>query len=399
MLVQALSFQPVKNRFSMLCQLLLLCIGFWLASLMPSVANVCRSIQAELATIGSAQQDNRYARHYAGEAARLHSHMQSIGCDRQSFLMFGKPAPRECQGYRAQLAQFQAAAGAGQRNTARRQQLLSMQTSHGCNNRAPRELTAGLFDDGSRRSSLEVRPNTRIDPDDDDESPREGNPRVESRIRGISGKAVCVRLCDGFYFPLDLRSSSVREDGEAACQMLCPASDTKVFIKPGEIENARSLEGENYTALPNALRYRKTYDATCYCRQQGETFSSQLPRVLNSEGRPSSAPFSVLNQELGATEEELALRGATDSISKTATGLNKNKKAKLFNTSKTLEPPPPQDAPEIPADRMVLSTQGEMREFGLPDGSKRTVRVIGTIPALVPTMAAPASAPVHGPGQ
>jgi hypothetical protein len=381
----------------MFSKLLLLGISFWLSSLAPSAANVCRSIQAELATIGSVQQDNRYARHYAGEAARLHAHMQSIGCDRQSFLMFGQPAPRECQGYRAQLAQFQAAASAGQRNTARRQQLLSMQISHGCNERPSRELTAGLFDDGPRRSSrgreLEVRPNTRIDPDEED------RPRIESRIRGVSGKAVCVRLCDGFHFPLDLRNSSVREDGEAACQMLCPASDTKVFIKTGEIENARSLEGENYTALPNALRYRKTYDATCYCRQQGETLGSQLPRVLNSEGRPSNAPFSVLNQDQAATEEELALRGATDSISKTAPGSGKNKKAKLFQSAKTPEPPHPQDAPEIPADRMVFSTQGEMREIGLPDGSKRTVRVIGTIPALVPTVAAPASTPVHGPGQ
>jgi Protein of unknown function (DUF2865) len=372
----------------------MLCIGFMLASSLPGLANVCRGIQAELASLRSARDDNRYANQYSAEAARLSNHMQSIGCDRQSFLMFGQPAPRECQGYRAQLSQLQAAVRTSQSSTARRQQLLSMQISNGCRGSSPGPLTAGLFDDGSHPSRLEVRPNTRIDPEEE-------SPRIESRIRGIGGKAVCVRLCDGYHFPLDIKSGSLRESGEETCQALCPAAETKLFLKTGEIENARSLDGENYTALPNALRYRKTFDASCFCRQQGETLASQMPLVLNPDSASRGVGVSVLNPDQTVTDEEIPLRGAsTDSIARSSSDKpSKGKKTNLFGTAKIPESPsPPQEPPEFPADRMVLSTQGEVLQIPQPDGTMRTVRVIATTPVLAPSKAEVTSTRGRDPG-
>jgi Protein of unknown function (DUF2865) len=399
--VTALFFSRPKSKLLMVRRMVLLWAGITLAilgSTMPGLANICRGIQVELASLRSARDDNRYANHYAQEAARLSGHMQSIGCDRQSFLIFGQPAPPECQSYRARLAQLRSAVGSSQQSSARRQQLLSLQISHGCRNDSPSpSLTAGLFDDGTRRSSLEVRPTTRIDPNDEEED----SPRIESRIRGVGGKAVCVRLCDGYHFPLELRNGSLRETGEETCQALCPAAETKVFVKPGEIENARSLEGENYTALPNALRYRKSFDPSCYCRRQGETLASQTPRVLNPDGARST-PFGVLNQDPVASQDDLPLRGATtDSIGREAKpSTKKDKKSSVFGAAKIPEPPsPPQEPPEFPAERTVLSTQGEIRQFPLPDGTMRTVRVIGTPRVDAPSEAAKASTLGHDPGQ
>jgi Protein of unknown function (DUF2865) len=385
-----------KIPFPALCRVPLLGLAFLLAfwaSTMPGIANVCRGIQAELANLRSAREDNRYASHYANQATQLQSHMQSIGCHRQSFLMFGQAPPQECQAYRAQLAQLRSAVGASQQNTARRQQLLSMQISHGCRNNPSTSLTAGLFDDGSRRSQLEVRPNTRIDPDED-EAPM----RIESRIRSVGGTAVCVRLCDGYHFPLEIKRGSLRDAAEETCQALCPMSETKVFLKKGDIESARSLEGENYTALPNALRYRRTFDPSCTCRQEGDTIASQMPRVLNPDGAKNSAPFGVVNPDQSEIEEGLALRGATtDSISK---NLEKRKKASLFGATKTPEPPPPpHELPEFPADKIILSTQGEIVQFPLQDGTMRPVRVIGTIPVHAPTEATKALTQGRDPAQ
>jgi hypothetical protein len=72
-------------------------------------------------------------------------------------------------------------------------------------------------------------------------------------------KAVCVRLCDGYFFP--------KSEG-ASCGALCPGAATQVFLQPSGadgIEKAVSLAGGRYTALPAAFRYRTAIDRTCGC--------------------------------------------------------------------------------------------------------------------------------------
>ncbi len=75
---------------------------------------------------------------------------------------------------------------------------------------------------------------------------------------------VCVRLCDGYFFPL---ASASR--GEAACSDLCPGAATALyFLAPGSdrIEDATAANGARYTAVDAALRYRTVRDAACACQ-------------------------------------------------------------------------------------------------------------------------------------
>jgi hypothetical protein len=91
---------------------------------------------------------------------------------------------------------------------------------------------------------------------------------------------VCVRTCDGFYFPISYSTNATRfADDEKSCQRLCPASEVALysFRNPGEdMDQAVSNTGQLYTALPNAYRYRKEVTAGCSCRKAGQSWGEAL---------------------------------------------------------------------------------------------------------------------------
>ena len=80
-----------------------------------------------------------------------------------------------------------------------------------------------------------------------------------------SGRAVCVRLCDGFFFP-----SVTSAGGDDACAAQCPDAPTARYTEPvgsDRIEDAVSTSGAPYTALPVANHYQTTLDNTCRCHR------------------------------------------------------------------------------------------------------------------------------------
>jgi hypothetical protein len=83
-------------------------------------------------------------------------------------------------------------------------------------------------------------------------------------------RSVCVRLCDGFFYPLHYSTygSLLAQDAQQ-CQSSCAApAELYVYRNPGqEIEHAVSLTGSAYMDLPVALRYRKEYVKGCSCKQ------------------------------------------------------------------------------------------------------------------------------------
>src|SRR5580693_7666560 len=93
-------------------------------------------------------------------------------------------------------------------------------------------------------------------------------------------RTVCVRTCDGYYFPISYSTVSSRfADDERSCQRLCPAAEVALysFHNPGEdIEQAVSSSGQLYTALPNAFHYRKEFTAACSCRKPGQSWGEAL---------------------------------------------------------------------------------------------------------------------------
>ena len=95
-----------------------------------------------------------------------------------------------------------------------------------------------------------------------------------------------MRTCDGYYFPISYSTVPSRfADDANTCQRLCPASEVALysFRNPGEaMEQAVSVSGQMYTALPNAFRYRKEITAGCSCRKPGQSWADALKNADDS---------------------------------------------------------------------------------------------------------------------
>lgn len=93
-------------------------------------------------------------------------------------------------------------------------------------------------------------------------------------------RTVCVRTCDGFYFPISYSTVPSRfADDQRACQRLCPASEAQLYTyhNPGEdMSQAVSVDGRHYTELPNAFLYRREVIAGCSCRRAGQSWADAL---------------------------------------------------------------------------------------------------------------------------
>jgi hypothetical protein len=96
-------------------------------------------------------------------------------------------------------------------------------------------------------------------------------------------RTVCVRSCDGAYFPISFATFPGRfADDEKTCKALCPAADATLFAyrNPGEdMSQAISISGQPYTSLPNAFRYRQEFNPSCSCKAPGQTWSDALKGI------------------------------------------------------------------------------------------------------------------------
>lgn len=98
--------------------------------------------------------------------------------------------------------------------------------------------------------------------------------------QGGSLRTVCVRTCDGYYFPISYATNASRfAQDEKACQRLCPAAEVMLFSYPtqgADITQATSISGQPYTALPNALKYRSEFNPSCSCKRAGQSWADAL---------------------------------------------------------------------------------------------------------------------------
>jgi len=87
-----------------------------------------------------------------------------------------------------------------------------------------------------------------------------------------SYRTMCVRTCDGAYFPISSQASSLNFQRDAqVCSMMCPGMETELFYHSirQETDAMRSaLTGRPYGELENAYRFRTTSgpkDKSCGC--------------------------------------------------------------------------------------------------------------------------------------
>lgn len=81
-------------------------------------------------------------------------------------------------------------------------------------------------------------------------------------------RTICVRGCDGYYFPLSFSTTPAHfETDQQLCEAQCPGAQLYYYENPGATpETAVSLNGQPITALPNAFAYRTAYYPDCRCQ-------------------------------------------------------------------------------------------------------------------------------------
>jgi hypothetical protein len=91
-------------------------------------------------------------------------------------------------------------------------------------------------------------------------------PRETTAIPG--GSTVCVRLCDGFFWPVSQSTASTNVSRAAKqCEQACPGR-SRLFIRNPGTEPAEmvDLQGQPYSKLENAFRHQREYVSDCTCR-------------------------------------------------------------------------------------------------------------------------------------
>lgn len=115
-----------------------------------------------------------------------------------------------------------------------------------------------------------------------------------------SYRTMCVRMCDGFYFPISFSTLGSRfADDESKCKTQCAApAELYVYRNPGEeVEQMVSITGQPYNNLKNAWRHRKQYIKGCSCK--AEEYSAHEIQISEQElgkqarAAPKSTPAGM----------------------------------------------------------------------------------------------------------
>jgi Protein of unknown function (DUF2865) len=122
-------------------------------------------------------------------------------------------------------------------------------------------------------------------------------------LNSATYRTVCVRLCDGYYFPVSFSTlPSHFEQDENVCQSKCAApTELYYYQNPGAtVDQSVALRSqEPYTTLKTAFRYRKELVPGCSCKQ-----AEYLPP--DASGSPASAPQSTPADGTGKRADDAA---------------------------------------------------------------------------------------------
>lgn len=348
----------------------------WLALLVLFVSQLaaaaqpvdCRALAARIAALGDGAQ--KYSRQYGAAAQKQRAELdrairnaRALGCDRGQFPFFG--APDQCQGLNAQIEQLQANLAHYDRPGDAERQQLTASYNYYCRSQAQpsnQPQPHGFFE--TLFGALNLNPNgTPFG-----QPPGQGPPPVQAlppdggevRPRGGS-QALCVRSCDGGFFPLSISARQAEPDELAnLCQALCPNAEVSVYTRAPnqDITSAVSLDGETaYADSPNALKFQKTYDSACTCKPPGQSWAEALSGAEQILGHVRKSDILVTPESSDAMARP---KSAAPPPGPTRTGS-------------------PEGAAGNHADGSAANAKGNERpgaDMPGPDGVKRHVRII-----------------------
>jgi Protein of unknown function (DUF2865) len=358
---------------------------------------ICSVLERQLAASGSGGNSSRYARAAAAQGEQIQIARQqarSAGCGGGFFDIFGTESkPRSCSRILRTISRMEANRDALLRKrdslsgggfAGSRRAILASLNLNNCNGarvtkaKADRRLPAAVErDDGEqaavfnqileegpvrkprKEQAKEKKAIQKVAKQEDDSGRRPGS-YIPMDANGTV-RTLCVRTCDGFYFPVSFSTTKDRFSKDAAaCTALCPGAEAKLYyhsIPDEEPEQMVDLTGQSYMSSPNAFKYR----------------------INGARSTPGCTCQAAQTEEVSTPEAD----------ERAAAGAKKSKKAKKWL-------PVPQARPDWLSDAETMAnlrgglTSSRLGGFlGRPDGAGATaslepakVRIVG--PAFLP---------------
>lgn len=135
--------------------------------------------------------------------------------------------------------------------------------------------------------------------------PRDGqwiNENGQIRFTAPPGnyRTLCVRTCDGYFFPMSNASSPMDFDrDQKRCEASCPGTEVQLYYHDARDEESGDMvspgSGAPYSELPTAYLYKQAgvpSPANCACSRQKEfeVIAARPTPVANATETPETAP-------------------------------------------------------------------------------------------------------------
>jgi Protein of unknown function (DUF2865) len=329
---------------------------------------ICPRLEAQLSAIdrggGDPAKDDQIRRYQdaatkqQSELDRVTQQARRMGCDSSGFFSLFSSQSAQCGPVNHQIQQMRAnldqitgsleqlrggGFGGAERDNQRRSVLIAL----GQNNCGPQYANAvtgpgnflnNLFGGGNNNNNSYP-----------------GAPGPDTGAPSGTYRTVCVRTCDGGYFPISFATVPARfPDDERTCKAQCPATEANLYTyrNPGEdINQAVSVNGAPYTALPNAFHYRTEFNPSCACKAPGQTWSEALKSIDDKAEAEQQGDIIVTEESAKKMQQRSLMKPAPASARKGVPP------ASAANT-------PPPDAPATPADTTTATGSGKIRTVG-----------------------------------
>jgi hypothetical protein len=304
-----------SNRTASIAALSVAAIALVLVSLAPAHASsrLCRDLESRLAGISVARAASPQARRYEQAITNQRAQMDKAESQRRRAGCTGFPTGRGagdvCQSLTHTLQRMQsnlASLEAQHRRLSRgtqsgdprreRQRILAALDQNGCRDAARVARQPALFDQlfGNRvdQGNERRRPQMEVEPRERSSNNRSGIIHIRPNWSG-SYRTLCVRTCDGYFFPISYNASGPDIDRDAAaCTARCPGTEVELFMHRTPTEEAEQMisrAGVRYTDLPTAFRYRQAG----FVRPEGCECNPVRNFSIIAGGAPRSEPEEI----------------------------------------------------------------------------------------------------------
>jgi hypothetical protein len=318
------------------------------------------------------------------QLGRIRLAMQQNDCGRSTgFLGLGGPPPA-CTPLRNQAAAYEAQIRQIEGGSPRRAQLVAALERNGC--LGPQQAQRGVIYAAPNSPSLCPRlfgddPPPRDDTRYPSDVPIDPDAEFKERLGGRL--AVCVRTCDGFFFPVNFEGIGARDEYATVCQSLCPGAETQVFFMPGgaDIDRAATRDGTPYMSLPAAKKFQQTRDPACFCKSPQQTWANAMQGVEDivetrkgdivvsqEQAQAMSRPKVTPNPaDKRGAKNQPAPKPANSAESEVAASLPESALPTGGSASAGI-------GPRITRERIISASGGTRQQVVASDGSVRVVR-------------------------